>query len=49
MMRVVYPGSGYRFNPGFWIPDTGVKKAPNPVSRIRIRNTVLKLGLLVCR
>jgi hypothetical protein len=24
-----------------WIPDPGVKKAPNPGSRIRIRNTAL--------
>jgi hypothetical protein len=24
----------------FWIPDPGVKKAPDPGSRIRIRNTV---------
>jgi hypothetical protein len=37
------PGSGIRDsgsgkNP-FWIPDPGVKKAPDPGSRIRIRNT----------
>jgi hypothetical protein len=32
-----YPGSGK--NP-FRIPDPGVKKAPDPGSRIRIRNTV---------
>jgi hypothetical protein len=30
------PGSGIRKNP---IPDPGVKKAPDPGSRIRIRNT----------
>ncbi len=26
-------------HPGSWIPDPGVKKVPNPGSRIRIRNT----------
>jgi hypothetical protein len=30
------PGSGKNL---FRIPDTGVKKAPDPGSRIRIRNT----------
>jgi hypothetical protein len=30
------PGSGINL---FRIPDSGVKKAPNPGSRIRIRNT----------
>jgi hypothetical protein len=30
------PGSGINL---FRIPDPGVKKAPNPGSRIRIRNT----------
>ena len=30
------PGSGKKL---FRIPDTGVKKAPDPGSRIRIRNT----------
>ena len=42
MIRVVHPGSRIRdqdadFPP---IPDPGVKKAPDPGSRIRIRNTV---------
>jgi hypothetical protein len=35
------PGSGVRKNP-FRIPDPGVKKAPDPRSRIRIRNTAKK-------
>jgi hypothetical protein len=34
------PGSGIRgLDPGKPIPDPGVKKAPDPGSRIRIRNT----------
>ena len=43
MIRVVHPGSRIRMltfsHPGPRIPDPGVKKAPNPGSRIRIRNT----------
>jgi hypothetical protein len=43
MIRVVHPGSlisdpDADFFPSR-IPDPGVKKAPNPGSRIRIRNT----------
>ncbi len=42
-IRVVHPGSRIRMltfsHPGSRIPDPGVKKAPNPGSRIRIRNT----------
>ncbi len=43
MIRVVHPGSRIvdpdaDFLP-FRIPDPGVKNAPNPGSRIRIRNT----------
>jgi hypothetical protein len=43
------PGSGIR-DPGsgknpFRIPDPGVKKAPDPGSRIRIRNTELRLSI----
>jgi hypothetical protein len=41
MIRVVHPGSWIRmltFYPSR-IPDPGVKKAPDPGSRIRIRNT----------
>ncbi len=41
MIRVVHPGSRIRmltFYP-FRIPDPGVKKAPDPGSQIRIRNT----------
>jgi hypothetical protein len=44
MIRVVHPGSRIRmltFYPSR-IPDPGVKKAPEPGSRIRIRNTGLK-------
>ena len=37
MIRVVHPGSR--------IPDPGVKKVPNPGSRIRIRNTELQSTL----
>jgi hypothetical protein len=33
-----YPSRMLTFYP-FQIPDPGVKKAPDPVSRIRIRNT----------
>ncbi len=44
MIRVVHPGSRIRMltfsHPGSRNSDTGVKKAPNPGSRIRIRNTV---------
>jgi hypothetical protein len=29
-------------HPGSRIPDPGVKKVPNPGSRIRIRNTAFK-------
>jgi hypothetical protein len=43
MIPVVHPGSRIRMltfsHPGSRIPDPGVKKAPNPGSRIRIRNT----------
>jgi hypothetical protein len=42
MIRVVHPGSRIRmltFYPSR-IPDPVVKKAPDPASRIRIRNTV---------
>jgi hypothetical protein len=35
------PGSGKNL---FWISDPGVKKAPDPGSRIRIRNTVSKIS-----
>jgi hypothetical protein len=35
------PGSGIRKKKPFRIPDPGVKKAPDPGSRIRIRNTGL--------
>jgi hypothetical protein len=35
------PGSGKKV---FRIPDPGVKKAPDPGSRIRIRNTVIFNG-----
>jgi hypothetical protein len=47
MIRVVHPGSRIPdpdadFLPSR-IPDPGVKKAPNPGSRIRIRNTAVKL------
>jgi hypothetical protein len=40
------PGSGKNL---FRIPDPGVKKAPDPGSRIRIRNTVFEEvdGLLI--
>jgi hypothetical protein len=43
MIRVVHPGSGSRirimtFHPSR-IPDPGVKRAPDPGSRTRIRNT----------
>jgi hypothetical protein len=46
MIRVVHPGFGSRililtFYPSR-IPDPGVKKAPDPGSRIRIRNTPLR-------
>ncbi len=44
MIWVVHPGSRIRmltFYPSR-IPDPGVKKAPDPGSRIRIRNTVSK-------
>jgi hypothetical protein len=50
MIRVVHPGSRISdpdadFLPSR-IPDPGVKKAPNPGSRIRIRNTAyMILGL----
>jgi hypothetical protein len=40
VIRDVHPGSGYLFLP---IPDPGVKKAPDPGTWIRIRNT----GVLV--
>jgi hypothetical protein len=45
MIRVVHPGSRIPdpdadFLPAR-IPDPGVKKVPNPGSRIRIRNTAL--------
>jgi hypothetical protein len=43
MFRVVHPGSRILmltfFHPGSRIADPGVKKVPNPGSRIRIRNT----------
>ncbi len=39
MIRVVHPGSRIRMLTFSRIPDPGVKKAPNPGSRIRIRNT----------
>ncbi len=41
MIRVVHPGSGTpNPDPDFLpIPDPGVKKAPDPESPIRIRNT----------
>jgi hypothetical protein len=43
MIQVVHPGSRIRkltfSHPGSRIPDPGVKKAPNPGNRIRIRNT----------
>jgi hypothetical protein len=46
-----YPGSRIRplLHPGsrIRIPDPGGKKAPDPGSRIRIRNTVLKIDLLL--
>jgi hypothetical protein len=44
MIWVVHPGSRIRiltFYPSR-IPDPGVKKAPDPGSRIRIRNTVVE-------
>ncbi len=51
MIRVVHPGSRILMltfsHPGSRIPDPGVKKVPNPGSRIRIRNTDLYPGLLV--
>ncbi len=37
--RIRDPGSGKNL---FRIPDPGVKKAPDPGSRIRIRNTALE-------
>jgi hypothetical protein len=43
MIRVVHPVSRIRmltfYHPGSPIPDPGVKKAPDPGSLIRIRNT----------
>jgi hypothetical protein len=47
MIRFVHPGSRIRmltFYPSR-IPDPGVKKAPDPGSRIRIRNTAKKVTL----
>jgi hypothetical protein len=54
MIRVFHPGSRILmltfFHPGSRIPDPGVKKVPNPGSRIRIRNTgsdLMIFGLLI--
>ncbi len=50
MIRVVHPGSRIRTwlftHPRSWIQDPGVKKAPDPRCRIRIRNTALAQGCL---
>ncbi len=43
MVRVVHPGSGSVLFPN---PDPGFKKAPDPGSRIRIRNTVFEANKL---
>jgi hypothetical protein len=37
------PGSGKNL---FQIPDPGIKKAPDPGSRIRVRNTAYNHGLI---
>ncbi len=39
MIRDVHPGSGDPNLDFLLVPDPGIKKAPDPVSRIRIRNT----------
>ncbi len=50
MIRVVHPGSQIRMltfsHPGSRVPDPGVKKAPNPGSGIRIRNTALQVVII---
>jgi hypothetical protein len=45
MIRVFHSGSGLFTHPGSRIRDPGVKMAPDPESRIRIRNTGYDIGV----